>query len=41
MTAEEYLEIERRAEYKSECYQGGMFAMAGAASRHALIVLNT
>jgi Uma2 family endonuclease len=36
----EYLEIERRAECKSEYYRGEMFAMAGASLRHALIVSN-
>ena len=36
----EYLEIERRAEYKSEYYRGEMFAMAGASLRHAVIVGN-
>jgi hypothetical protein len=30
ISAEEYLEIERKAEYKSEFYDGEMFAMAGA-----------
>ena len=37
LTPEEYLEIERRAEYKSEYYQGEMFAMAGAKWNHNLI----
>jgi Uma2 family endonuclease len=36
----EYLEIERRAECKSEYYRGEMFAMAGASLRHALITGN-
>jgi Uma2 family endonuclease len=36
----EYLELERRAEFKSEYYEGGMFATAGASRRHGLIVTN-
>ena len=40
ITPEEYLEIERKAEYKSEYYQGEMFAMAGASLRHARIISN-
>lgn len=36
----EYLERERRAEYKSEYYNGEMFAMAGASRRHAVITTN-
>jgi Uma2 family endonuclease len=36
----EYLEIERRAEYKSEYFRGEMFAMAGASLRHVTIVGN-
>jgi Uma2 family endonuclease len=40
LTEEEYLAIERRAEYKSEYYQGEMFAMAGASEKHNLITLN-
>ncbi|MBZ5585672.1 MAG: Uma2 family endonuclease [Acidobacteriia bacterium] len=35
-----YLEIERRAEYKSEYFRGEMFAMAGASLRHVQIVSN-
>jgi Uma2 family endonuclease len=38
LTAEEYLEIERKAEYKSEYYQGEMFAMTGASFTHNLLV---
>ncbi len=38
LTPEEYLEIERKAEYKSEYCQGKMFAMAGARWVHTLIV---
>ena len=33
LTPEQYLEIERKAEFKSEYFQGEMFAMAGARSR--------
>ena len=40
LTPEQYLEIERKAEFKSEYYQGEMFAMAGAKQAHNLIVLN-
>jgi Uma2 family endonuclease len=40
LTPEQYLEIERLAEFKSEYYQGEMFAMAGAREAHNLIVLN-
>ncbi len=36
----EYLELERKAEFKSEYFQGEMFAMAGASRRHGLIALN-
>ena len=37
ITPEEYLEIERRAEYKSEYFAGEMFAMAGGTGPHNLI----
>ena len=30
LTPEQYLEIERKAEFKSEYYQGEMFLMGGA-----------
>jgi Uma2 family endonuclease len=40
LTPEEYLEIERKAERKSEYYQGQMSAMAGASRRHSIIVTN-
>ena len=33
LTPEQYLEIERKAEFKSEYYNGEMFAMAGRALR--------
>ena len=38
LTPEQYLEIERKAEYKSEYYRGEMFAMAGAKESHNLLV---
>jgi Uma2 family endonuclease len=38
VTPEEYLEIERKAEFKSEYYKGEMFAMAGAGWEHNMIV---
>lgn len=41
LTPEQYLEIERKAEYKSEYYEGEMFAMAGAREAHNLIVPQT
>ena len=40
LTPEEYLEIERRAERKSEYFEGEMFAMAGASYAHVVIVDN-
>src|SRR5262245_47006367 len=40
LTAEEYLRIERAAEFKSEFYAGEMFAMAGGSPRHSLIAAN-
>lgn len=40
LTPEQYLEIERKAEFKSEYYQGEMFAMAGAKWAHNLLVGN-
>ena len=39
-TAQEYLAIERAAQFKSEFYKGEMFAMAGATEAHDLIVTN-
>jgi len=35
LTAEEYLEIERKAEFKSEFYRGEMFAMSGGSRKHS------
>src|ERR1039457_4038988 len=40
LTPEQYLEIERKAEYKSEYFQGEMFAMSGARYAHIGIVAN-
>jgi Uma2 family endonuclease len=40
LTEAEYLEIERRAEYKSEFLDGEMFAMSGGSSSHSLIKCN-
>lgn len=40
LSAAEYLEQERRAEFKSEYFEGEVFAMAGASRRHGLIVTN-
>jgi len=39
-TPEEYLELEETAEYKSEYYQGEIFAMSGASFNHNQIILN-
>jgi len=41
LTPAEYLEIERRAETRSEYFNGEMFAMAGGTGKHAFIVANT
>jgi Uma2 family endonuclease len=40
ITAADYLAIERRAEFKSEFYEGEMFAMAGASREHNRIKEN-
>jgi Uma2 family endonuclease len=40
LTPEQYLEIERKAEFKSEYYQGEMFAMGGARFAHTVVVSN-
>jgi Uma2 family endonuclease len=39
-TPEEYLTLERKAEYKSEYYDGEIFAMSGASRQHNLIAGN-
>ncbi len=41
LTPQEYLAIERKAEYRSEYYRGEMFAMAGATWEHTLVKDNT
>jgi Uma2 family endonuclease len=38
ITPEQYLEIERKAEFKSEYFNGEMFAMSGVTTRHDDIV---
>lgn len=38
ITETEYLELERKAEHKSEFYKGELFAMAGATKEHNKIV---
>ncbi len=40
ITAEEYLARERRAETKSEYFEGEIFAMSGASPAHVLVVTN-
>lgn len=40
LTPQEYLAIERKAEFKSEYYDGEMFAMAGASEQHESILHN-
>jgi Uma2 family endonuclease len=40
LTPEQYLEIERKAKFKSEYYNGEMFAMSRAREPHVLIVGN-
>src|ERR1017187_2440651 len=40
LTPEQYLEIERKAELKSEYYPGEMFAMSGAGWTHNRLVAN-
>jgi Uma2 family endonuclease len=40
LTPEQYLEIERSAERRSEYYRGEMFAMAGAGLAHNVLVAN-
>jgi len=39
-TSEEYLAFERKAERKSEYFNGEIFAMSGASPQHVLIVTN-
>jgi Uma2 family endonuclease len=40
ITPEEYLVFERKANYRSEYFNGEIFAMAGASKKHNLIVGN-
>jgi Uma2 family endonuclease len=40
LTPEEYLALEREAEYKSEYFAGEVFAMVGASRKHNLISTN-
>jgi Uma2 family endonuclease len=40
LTPEQYLEIERNADYKSQYFDGEMFAMSGASRAHNLISTN-
>ncbi|HEX3558589.1 MAG TPA: Uma2 family endonuclease [Pyrinomonadaceae bacterium] len=39
-TPDEYLALERKAEYKSEYFDGEIFAMTGASRRHNLVSSN-
>lgn len=41
LTPQEYLEMERAADFKSEYFAGQVYAMAGASPRHVMIVTNT
>ncbi len=40
LTPGEYLELERKAEYKSEYFDGEIFAMSGAKHNHNVIAWN-
>jgi Uma2 family endonuclease len=40
LTPEQYLEIERAAEFRSEYYNGRMYAMSGGSLPHALVIAN-
>jgi Uma2 family endonuclease len=40
MSSEQYLEIERKAEHRSEYFRGEMLAMAGPSIEHNLLVAN-
>jgi Uma2 family endonuclease len=39
-TPDEYLALERKAEHKSEYFDGEIFAMTGASRRHNLVAAN-
>lgn len=41
ITPQEYLELERQAETRSEYHAGEIFAMTGASERHSSIAMNT
>jgi hypothetical protein len=41
MTAAEYLEIERKAPFKSEFVRGEMLAMSGGLPTHAVLIART
>jgi len=41
LSPEDYLALERSAEFKSEYFDGEIFAMTGASESHNLIVINT
>jgi Uma2 family endonuclease len=41
LTPEQYLEIERAAQFRSEYLRGEMFAMSGASHNHARIIIST
>lgn len=41
LTPEDYLALERSADFKSEYFNGEIFAMTGASEPHNLIVINT
>ena len=40
LTSEDYLSIERKADYKSEFFNGEIYSMAGASRRHNQITSN-
>ena len=40
LTPEQYLQIERAAEFRHEYYAGQMYAMSGGSHPHALIIMN-
>jgi Uma2 family endonuclease len=40
ITPKQYLEMERLAEFKSECFAGEVFAMAGGSPEHSLVAAN-
>jgi Uma2 family endonuclease len=40
LTPQEYLARERAAEFRSEFFDGGIYAMAGGSAQHALLVAN-